>query len=212
MDYITQQELDQILIKHKAWLDESVSGERAVFRDAFFSNVDLCDSSIKFAEFRNCEFQMLRISGSQLGNSLFENCIFSDVGFYDCNAYGCSFTKCKMTDCRILDCRLVASSFSGSTLNSVMFCGSCLLNKANFLESTIRNCNGLHYAECSFVGMGHDGSLLGVLCGDEISYFSACESMNGESIIEWIKQRPESRQIAVDFVNARIKESSSKNK
>ena len=103
---ITQEELTEILEKHKKWLNKEPGGERAELRGCDLSGSDLCD----------CD-----LSGSDLSYS---NLSRSDLRYS--NLRGCNLRHSDLSDCDLRYSDLGGSDLRHSDLSGCNFDFACL--------------------------------------------------------------------------------------
>ena len=112
MKKITQEELDELLIKHNLWLAGEAGGKRAILfeydlRNIIMRNCDLRRCVMSKCDMRDCIISNCELSGSGMLGSDMRNC---NIG--KCDMRNCTISKCDLSNCNISKCDLSGSDLS----------------------------------------------------------------------------------------------------
>jgi uncharacterized protein YjbI with pentapeptide repeats len=107
---ISESHLNQLLSRHKSWLDAFNQG--IAIEDA--AQLVLTDVSFPEVNIANADFSNAEIIGCSFGNARFESCEF----FYT------DFTSSILRNCSFINCKFVKSNFTRVNAAGSKFCGS----------------------------------------------------------------------------------------
>jgi uncharacterized protein YjbI with pentapeptide repeats len=179
---VNQSQLDEILRKHRLWLESNQeNGEQANFSNSFlnerYSNKNDV-STINMNELGGYSvskgvstysdngniagiiFQCFELDFSGQNLSL---AIFKDSIFFKCNMQGVRFSNCDFSDAKFFQVNFTQAPFLIGMPNfSNVIMNRCIF-KNNFIQSTdLTKCNfsGSEFKNCSFIGSDFAGSEL----------------------------------------------------
>lgn len=112
MKTITEEQLKEILEKHKLWLENKEGGEKADLSYADLAGVDLCNANLKGAN-----LQCSNLNGADLGGADLSNALL----------YGASFVLSNLKDANMSNADLGCANFSQSNLQSADLSGAKLV-------------------------------------------------------------------------------------
>lgn len=115
---------------------------------------DMHDWSVSPAEYEDCTFRNLDLSGASLSDYAFTDCTFTDCNLSNVNVRNTAFRNVKFVTCKMLG---IPFEDSHSFLLEMSF-DNCNLGMASFralkLPGTVFNCCMLHDADFSETNLG----------------------------------------------------------
>lgn len=158
MKNLTQQEVDEIVVKHKKWLRGEKGGEKADFSktnliNVYFDKVDLSladfsNSYISDAKFSNSNFFYSNFSFTHIKKIVIEKCNFSYSTFMEAEFQNSNITDTIFSSCNFNQLIFYMSCFKNSTISKTNMADSSLIesvfyktsiNYTNFSGSKINN-------------------------------------------------------------------------
>lgn len=134
---MTQEELNEILRKHKLWLDGKKGGERADLTEANLTGLDLTKADLTWANFTGADLSRANFTGADLSWAKFKRADLTGAVLTRANLYTANLTDAKLTravlswtnltDVNLTDADLAGAYIDFSSLP--LWCGSL---KANF--------------------------------------------------------------------------------
>ena len=123
---MTQAELNEILEKHKKWLNNEPGGERANL-----SGSDLSCSNLSRCNLSRCNLSHCNLSACDLCGSNLRGCDLRGSDLRGCNLRGCNLRGsdlrgCDLSGSDLRGCDLSGSNLSGSDLRGCNLDFSCL--------------------------------------------------------------------------------------
>lgn len=134
---ITQEELNEILEKHKKWLHDEHGGERADLsgrdlrdsnlRDSDLRGSDLSYSDLSRSDLRDSDLSYSNLRGCNLRDSDLRNSDLSDSdlrgsNLIDCNLRGCNLRGCNLDfSCLPLWCGSLSAHFDDRQIVQVIY-------------------------------------------------------------------------------------------
>ena len=68
---ITQKQLEEVLLKHKLWLENKEGGEKADLRDTDLTGANLMGANLGGADLRDADLEGADLEGANLENAIF---------------------------------------------------------------------------------------------------------------------------------------------
>ena len=143
MKTFTEQELKEILRKHKLWLKDSdqQDAECANLRGADLRNANLCGADLRGADLRNanlCGADLrnailygANLRGANLRNAILYNAILYDADLYGANLRGADLRNAILYDADLRNADLYGANLCGANLYDADLCGADLRNAKN---------------------------------------------------------------------------------
>ncbi|HEX3776255.1 MAG TPA: pentapeptide repeat-containing protein [Polyangiaceae bacterium] len=125
------------------------------FSETRFVQGEQPDFVLVDAEFEDCSFAKLALSGQKLGRSRFFDCVFSDCDLSLCRLVDCAFVRSTFERCRLSGInwseveKLERVAFDGSQLNDTTFIGvkmelcdfsRAIAHRASFRDLSLKSC------------------------------------------------------------------------
>ena len=145
-----QSELNEILRKHKLWLDNKEGGERANLYNADLRYADLSDANLRYANLRNANLRNADLRYANLSNADLRkaNLYNADLRYADLSDANLRYANLHNSDLRNADLRYAnlsnADLFNADLRNAD-------LRKADLSYADLRNAKGV----LSFIGEKH---------------------------------------------------------
>ena len=152
-----------------ATTDEDDLRDEGTYDRLGFYDLDLSSRSAKAAEFRQCRFNRVDLSGTVLNKTGFTDSLVESGNLANLHAEGSSlvrvaFTGTKLTglhwidgllrDVTLQECRLDLSLFRDTEFRSVLFT-DCSLTRADFAGADL---GGAHFVRCDLSGAQFSGA------------------------------------------------------
>lgn len=93
MKALTQEELQEILRKHRLWLQGNVSGKRLVIHDLIMDGLSFEGSFLNEAVIADCSMRCSNLNGVNLANAVIERTTMSSAKLYDACCVGTQLFK-----------------------------------------------------------------------------------------------------------------------
>ncbi len=142
MRTITNEELKDILDKHRAWLDDKEYGEKADLSEAYLPEIDLCKTKLYGAN----------LSGACLSGACLSRVDLSGADLSGANLYGTDLFDANLFRTHLSGANLSGADLSGANLSGADLSGADLsyanLCKANLSDANFYRAN-LSYANLS---------------------------------------------------------------
>ncbi len=158
---LNQKQLNDILRKHKMWMNRQQRGEQAIFQDVDISGLDLSNRDLRGVAFYNVMANQTDFSKSRIGHNLFNNCDISgstfcnsegfDIQMMDCKAQSVLFIDAKLKNINVDSTDLSKSDFTNTKLRKSCFTNipsmdETLFEKNNFSEAVFTNIQSMQNA------------------------------------------------------------------
>ena len=108
--------LEEILKKHKRWLNNEEGGERADLQGVDLRNVDFSDVDLSYANFRGANFSEANFRGSNFRGSDFRRANFRRANFR-----GTDFRNANCEGANFLGANLPEINFKGTNLDKIKY-------------------------------------------------------------------------------------------
>lgn len=135
MRNINQKELNEILKKHKMWLNGEVGGERANLRNVNLRGVDLSNTDLRYADLSGADLEDSDLEDVNLEFAKLEDANLEFANLEDANL---EYTNLRNTD--LIDTDLRDASLRGADLRGADLRGADL-NSTNLWNADLRGAN-----------------------------------------------------------------------
>ena len=158
MRRITNDELREILDKHRKWVNEEDSGERAYLCDA-----DLRDANLRYVNLRGAYLRGADLSGTDLRGADLSHSELYCADFRNANLSHADLSHASLVDANLISANLKGANLTGAYLRNANF------KFADLRSADLRNA-GLIGAD--FRGARHDDTILKAQCPEEGSFIA----------------------------------------
>lgn len=94
-----QKELEEVLRKHKLWLENKPDAEKAVFTGRSLKRKDLSKAVLAKADLQHSQWSTCNFSSCDLSGADLRNAILCDCKLYGCNLEDCDMRNMHMDRC-----------------------------------------------------------------------------------------------------------------
>ena len=117
MKKYTTEELQAILAKHKAWLNDEDGGERADLSGANLSSADLSSANLSYANLRGANLSDANLRDADLSDADLRDANLSDANLSDANLSGANLRDADLSDANLRDADLSGANLSSADLS-----------------------------------------------------------------------------------------------
>lgn len=147
MKAITQQQFDEILIKHMKWLKGDIDGERGCLENKNLNRLNLFGAHLDKFEFYGCSFDETTFSAASLQNSQLIECEFLRADFRNADFRCATICNC---DFRFADLR--NGNFAGTSIVGI---------RSIFQNSNLAGATGHYFKKLMPLACPEYGSFIG---------------------------------------------------
>ena len=122
---ITQEELEEILRKHKMWLDDEEGGERADLSGAYLSGANLSGADLRGAYLSDADLGGADLSRAYLGGAYLRGANLSDANLGGANLGGADLSRAYLRGAYLSGANLRDADLSGADLRDAICPLSC---------------------------------------------------------------------------------------
>lgn len=153
---MTQAELNDILEKHKKWLNNEPGGERANLSHCDLRHSDLSDSNLRHSDLRYSDLRHSNLSYSNLSHSNLSGCDLRHSDLYGCDLSGCDLRDSDLDySCLPLWCGSLHAHFDDRHIAQIVYhavkAGLASPNVSDEVKAELRKmaplANRFHHAE-----------------------------------------------------------------
>ncbi|MBD1590313.1 pentapeptide repeat-containing protein [Pseudomonas typographi] len=181
MKTYTQEELAEILGKHKAWLDGEDGGERANLRGANLSDANLSDANLIGANLSDAYLRGANLRGANLSDANLIGANLSDANLIGANLRGTYLSDANLSGAYLRGAYLSDANLSGAFLRGAYLRGANL-SDANLSDAYLREIRELWGAS------GNGREIKALQCGTYTVTYTATHMQIGcqiHEITEW---------------------------
>jgi len=115
--------LNEILHKHKLWLNSDKDGQRAVFKDMDLSGINLKGEDLRDADFRHTNLEAAVFTNTDLRAARFDNSILYRATFHGANLRETRFLMCNLERADLSEVGAIGANFNESNMRDACLYG-----------------------------------------------------------------------------------------
>ncbi|MDP0495224.1 MAG: pentapeptide repeat-containing protein [Verrucomicrobiota bacterium JB024] len=215
-----KEKLNEILAKHRAWLNNEDDGERANLRSADLRSADLRYADLRYANLRyanlsSADLRYANLSSADLRDAdlrsadlRYANLSSADLRYANLSSADLRYANLSDADLRYADLRSANLRYANLSSADLRYAN---LSDADLRYANLQNVQSIMRVSVSWTDHGECGrQLLAIKWGDDSRYFCGCFSGSESDLREYIANGPDSlkgsRTVALEFCAARLAE------